>query len=134
MPRPRQIMLPTDESPMGPEYQRRVQEVDPDLLITNHRLTGWAVWREEADEKGKFYRRIAQCKPGVTTFDINELVAGLRARDTYLRGRSHVEQMEQHLRELDWEAEQREQAAADALMPVYERMAFYAAKASGDLS
>jgi hypothetical protein len=119
---------------MGPEYQKLIQEVDPDLIITNHRVTGWAVWREESDEKGTFYRRIAQCKPGVTEFDITSLCAGLRARDTYLRGRSHTDQMEEHLRDLDREERAREAAAADALMPVYDRLAHYAAKASGDLS
>ena len=131
---PRQIQLPTDESPMGPEYQRRVQEVDPDLIITNHRITGWAVWREEADERGTFYRRIAACKPGVTEFNIDALCAGLRQRDTYLRGRSHVDQMEQHLKEIEKEEADREQRMVEAFMPHHEELAWTVARSTGDLT
>jgi len=131
--RPRPILTPDDETPMGPEYQRRVQEIDPDLLITRHRVTGWTVWRVESDEKGTFHRRIAYNRNS-EAFDIDKLCAGLRARDTHLRGRSHAEQMEKHLLDVAADDARREQAAEDAIRPVLDRMAYYAAKDSGDLS
>jgi hypothetical protein len=136
MPPKRKIHLPADHSVMGPEYQRRIQEVDPDLLLTHHRLTGWAVWREEADERGKFYRLIARRDPLAKkeTFDINKLCTDLRQRDTFLRGRSHVDQMIQHLKERDDEERQKEARMAEAFAPHHEKLAWTVARATGDLS
>lgn len=131
---PRKLVLPNDQSLIGGEAQRRLSELDPDLLLTHHRVTGWQVFREESDERGTFYRKIAQQTNPTAKLDIDQLVAGLRARDTQLAGRSHVDQMEEHLRDVLADDQRREDAAADALRPVYDRMAYYAAKDSGDLS
>jgi hypothetical protein len=132
--REKKIITLDDYSVMGPEYQRRVQEIDPDLVLAYHKTTGWAVFREESDERGTFHRRIAFQRTPEAQFDIDDLCNGLRARDTHLRGRSHVDQMEKHLADLAAEEEQKARAAEDAIRPVLDRMAYYAAKDSGDLS